>query len=373
MFEPFGRRLLVGVTPFSEPNALMVAAVERAGGLGVLDLGRDRGRAVAALADAARWVPRAFGVRAGPGCPVSPGDLPASVDTVVLGAGSPWTVDEAAGADDGVRLVMVEVCTLDEARAALAGGAGGLIVRGAEGGGRVGELTTFVLLQTLLAELPAGTLVWAAGGIGLHTAAAAVAGGACGVVLDSQLALVREAGLPRETAAAIVAMDGSETVVVGGHRVFTRPDLPQTGVGGDVALRLGTDLRTDLVPVGQDGALARPLAERHVTAGGVVQAVRQSIREHLTSGGGLRHPVVQGPMTRVSDRAAFALAVAEAGGLPFLALALMRGDDVRPPAQRDGRASGRPAVGRGHPRLRPARAPGGPTGGRARGPARRSR
>src|SRR5262249_27381579 len=33
---------------------------------------------------------------------------------------------------------------------------------------------------------------------------------------------------------------------------------------------------------------------------------------------------VQGPMTRVSDTAAFAASVAEAGGLPFLALALLR-------------------------------------------------
>lgn len=34
-------------------------------------------------------------------------------------------------------------------------------------------------------------------------------------------------------------------------------------------------------------------------------------------------------MTRVSDRAAFAAQVAEAGGLPFLALALMEGADVQ--------------------------------------------
>ncbi|MCW2959124.1 MAG: acyltransferase protein, partial [Solirubrobacterales bacterium] len=36
----------------------------------------------------------------------------------------------------------------------------------------------------------------------------------------------------------------------------------------------------------------------------------------------------QGPMTRVSDRAEFAAAVADGGGLPFLALALMRGAEV---------------------------------------------
>ncbi|MEA2900796.1 MAG: hypothetical protein QOH36_683 [Actinomycetota bacterium] len=322
-----GRGLVVAVTPFGQPNATLAAAVERAGGLGVLDLGRDRTLALAALSDTARWVPASFGVRVGPCCPLVPTDLPMEVDTVVLGSGSPWTA-----ADVGGRTVLVEVCSADEARAALDAGADGIIARGAEAGGRVGELTTFVLLQTLLAQLPADVPVWAAGGIGLHTAAAAVAGGACGVVLDAQLSLVREAGLPRETAAAIAAMDGSETVVVGGHRVFTRPDLTVEATG-DVALRLGPDLRTQLLPVGQDGALARPLADRFVTAGGVVQAVTESIRSHITSavtdGGGLRHRVVQGPMTRVSDRAAFARAVAEGGGVPFLALALMTGDEVR--------------------------------------------
>ena len=78
VLEPFGRSLVVGVTPLGAPNAPLVAAVERAGGLGVLDLGRDRQRAVAALADTARWAPASFGVRVGPGCPLTPADLPVS-------------------------------------------------------------------------------------------------------------------------------------------------------------------------------------------------------------------------------------------------------------------------------------------------------
>ncbi|HLH29460.1 MAG TPA: hypothetical protein VKW77_11110, partial [Acidimicrobiales bacterium] len=103
------------------------------------------------------------------------------------------------------------------------------------------------------------------------------------------------------------------------------------------------------MPAGQDAALARPLAERYRTVGGVIQAVRVSIDDHLAAaletlplapGGGIGRrpeaasqpgfafPVAQGPMTRVSDRAAFAAAVAEAGALPFLALALMSGDEV---------------------------------------------
>ena len=53
-------------------------------------------------------------------------------------------------------------------------------------------MSTFVLLQRLLAGDGPGVPVWACGGIGPHTAAAAVAGGAAGVVLDVQLALLEE-------------------------------------------------------------------------------------------------------------------------------------------------------------------------------------
>ena len=75
------------------------------------------------------------------------------------------------------RRVIVQVTSLDEARAALAAGADALIAKGNESGGRVDDETTFVLLQRLVAELP-GVDVWAQGGIGLHTAASCLAGGA---------------------------------------------------------------------------------------------------------------------------------------------------------------------------------------------------
>ncbi len=74
-----------------------------------------------------------------------------------------------------------------------------------------GELSTFVLLQALLADDTLGVPVWAAGGIGPHTAAAAVAGGAAGVVVDTQLALLPEAELPSALTTAVTGLDGSET------------------------------------------------------------------------------------------------------------------------------------------------------------------
>ncbi|MFN2494667.1 MAG: SDR family oxidoreductase [Pseudonocardiaceae bacterium] len=319
------RELVLGITPFEEPNAHLAVALARAGAVGVLDLGRDAGRARAALADVCHWWPGRFGVRVPAQCPLSPADLPEQVDVVVHGAGSQWP--SAPG-----RRAFIEVISVAQARAAVQAGAHGLIAKGAEAGGRVGATTTFMLLQQLLADPQIGVPIWAAGGIGPHTAAAAVAGGAAGVVLDTQLALVTEADLPADVAAAIRVMDGAETAVIGGHRLYTRPDLP--AVDPDtVAARLGArELRA--LPVGQDGALAAPLARRYVTAGGVVTAIRAAVIDQLRSAQqhtaqGVRPLVVQGPMTRVSDQAGFAAAVAEAGGLPFLALALGSGEQAR--------------------------------------------
>ncbi|MDQ4020925.1 MAG: SDR family oxidoreductase [Actinomycetota bacterium] len=322
------RELVLGITPFEEPNAHLAAALARAGAVGVLDLGRNAGRARAALADVCQWWPGRFGIRVPVQCPLSPADIPEQVDAVVHGAGSQWP--SAPG-----RRTFIEVVSVAQAHAAVQARAYGLIAKGSEAGGRVGATTTFMLLQQLLADPQIDIPIWAAGGIGPHTAAAAVAGGAAGVVLDTQLALVAEADLPAEVAAAIRAMDGTETAIIGGHRLYTRPDLPTVNPD-TVAARLGAR-ELSALPVGQDGPLAAPLARRYVTAGGVVTAVRAAVTDqlrtaqrHTTQGGCTLRPLVaQGPMTRVSDQAGFAAAVAEAGGLPFLALALSSGEQTR--------------------------------------------
>jgi acyl transferase domain-containing protein/NAD(P)H-dependent flavin oxidoreductase YrpB (nitropropane dioxygenase family) len=337
--EAVGETVL-GVSPFEHPDAGLVAALCHAGALGILDLGRDALLAGAALEALSKRAQRGFGVRIPEGVSIEPRSLPAAVRCVVLPAG----VDAVPFRP---RRVLVQVTSLEEAREAVAVGADGLIAKGCESGGRVGEESSFVLLQRLAGavSLP----IWVQGGVGLHTAAACIAGGAAGVVLDSQLALLRESALPDAVKSAIAAMDGSETVVVGGHRLFTRPDLPVASLGAaspaEVSGRLGgTDLKRFLLPAGQDAAFARPLAQRFRGVAGLVRALREAIPAHLREARDLevlgpdsalarshktRYPIVQGPMTRVSDRAAFAGAVAHAGGLPFLALALMRQEEVR--------------------------------------------
>ncbi|GFH38351.1 type I polyketide synthase [Streptomyces pacificus] len=330
--------LVIGITPFGEPDARLATAVSRAGGLGVLDLGRGDRRARDALAAVRRWAPGRYGVRIGPRCRIDPAELltghgsPGGPDTVVLAPGSSWGL--SAVPPDAPLRVLVEVTGLETARRAVDSGADGLIARGSECGGPVGELSTFVLLQQLLSADGPGVPVWACGGIAPRTAAAAVVGGAAGVVLDTQLALLAESQLPEEVAAPLRTADGSQTVVSGGRRALRR-----RGPAGWSAADGDASAEPPGLPAGQDAGLAVLFAERWGDAGGAVRAVAGAVRDAVTGGAGTaaralrpdspmsralgtRLPVAQGPMTRVSDGAAFAAAVADDGALPFVALAL---------------------------------------------------
>lgn len=349
------RDLVLAISPLAVPDPRLALAADRAGGTGILDLGRGGRAARRALDFAAQWPTNGLGVRAGCGCDLDPAELeriaPGRISLVVLGARSPWRPDDPRLA--GYR-VLCEVTGREEARAAATAGAHGLIARGGEAGGAVGDLSTFILLQQLAADDALGLPIWAAGGIGEHTAAAAVLGGAAGVVLDVQLALLPEAELPEHISGALRGMDGSETAVVGGHRVLRPRGVPGVpGAAGDemesdlgpdrVADLLGTDVGS-LAPIGQDGFLAARFSDRYADVGDAVRAVRTAIidavrddaaAEVLDAGSpladsiGTRLPLAQGPMTRVSDQAGFAASVAEDGALPFLALALSDGDQTR--------------------------------------------
>ncbi|HSD81215.1 MAG TPA: beta-ketoacyl synthase N-terminal-like domain-containing protein, partial [Solirubrobacteraceae bacterium] len=364
----------VVLSPPGPPDATLPIAGSRAGALGVLNLEFARDDA-AARAELARL---AASSRGGWGALIDDeallevvlGERPDGLETIVLTARGGERIARLVALVHGAGLAAFAVATdLDQALAAEAAGADAVIAKGHEAGGWIGEEGSFVLLQRLVAAL--SVPVWAHGGIGLHTAAAAYVAGAAGAVLDSQLLLVRESPLAESTRAAVAAMDGSETLVLGaalgmpvrvhGRRGPTRPgDLREAelrlsleeadvdtahaswraAVAEHVSWRDGEHA---VAALGQDAALAADLARRFETVGGVLAALRAAIadacattaRENpLAEGGplarshGTRYPIVQGPMTRVSDRAEFAAAVAEGGGLPFLALALMRAAEV---------------------------------------------
>ncbi len=282
--------LLIAVHPFGVPSARFAAAATRAGALGVLDLTSGNRAAREELDLAESLLETGFGVRV-----AGPAELPLAVHTVLLAAGTALST-----VDFGDRRVLTEVTSRDEAIRAVAAGADGVIARGHEAGGRIGELGTFVFLQQLLADPAIGVPVWAYGGIGVHTAAAAVAGGTAGVMLDTAFALLPETELPSDVTMALEGLDGSETIVDGGIRgLRRRPDLE----------------------VGQDAFLPQRFRDTWGTLPAAIRAVHASIIGGLFASGGAL-PLAQGPMTRVSDQPEFAGAVAAGGALPFLALAL---------------------------------------------------
>jgi acyl transferase domain-containing protein/NAD(P)H-dependent flavin oxidoreductase YrpB (nitropropane dioxygenase family)/NAD(P)-dependent dehydrogenase (short-subunit alcohol dehydrogenase family) len=365
------------LTPAGVPDPSLAIAGSRAGALGVLNLefSDDRDAAIASLE---RLTALGRG-RCGVLLEADAEDLLASIlaqplrglDTVILTRSAPARLEQLVDlihrAGRGVYLVATG---LEQALAGQAAGVDAVISKGNEAGGWVGEETGFVLLQRLLPRL--NVPVWAHGGVGLHTAAACYIAGAAGAVLDSQLLLARESPLTEKVRARISTMDGSETVCPGAafgavFRAYARPDLPvaeelrQLEAGALLAdqapevvrqawrrvIRRRVDWQrpeTSILAVGQDAAIAAGLARRFGSVGGILEGLRQAIRENcsnvleagpLAEGSALaqshrtRYPIVQGPMTRVSDKAEFAAAVAGAGALPFLALALMRAPEVR--------------------------------------------
>ena len=245
----------------------------------------------------------------------------------------------------------------------------GVIACGNETGGFVGDDTTFILLQKLLQR--SAIPVYARGGIGLNAVAGCRAAGARGVVLDDQILLTPESPLPDDWKRHLDGPAGHETAVIGHEtgrpcRVLDRPVFDGVTKLKAVALSLaarpatspedewGEAVATYVAwnapdaaawPVGQGIGLAVTLQRRFHGTEGIVKAfIRESsvgislAQEYhpfakgspLARSHGTDYPVVQGPMTRVSDRPEFALAVAEGGALPLIALSMLSGWQMRP-------------------------------------------
>jgi acyl transferase domain-containing protein/NAD(P)H-dependent flavin oxidoreductase YrpB (nitropropane dioxygenase family)/NAD(P)-dependent dehydrogenase (short-subunit alcohol dehydrogenase family)/acyl carrier protein len=361
---------LLVLTPSGSADPSLAIAASRAGARGVLDLEyTDLSEARAALARLAHFTTR-FGVS----LPVDSAHFEQLGDTrpacvLLTGADSPALAARIAELRAANVEVLREAVSTAEAARAVELGVDGVILKGHEAGGRVGADTAFVLIQKWrqFADRHGLTLpFWVRGGIGPSTAAAAHAAGARGVVLDSQVLLTHESPLSDSARKRLAGLDGSETCVLGArlgeaYRVYARPDsaaaqelareeerlqgaaLPPEDILAAwreaIRSRVSSDPTRGVWLAGQDISAAAPLAAKGVTVAGVVQYVCERAGKQLEAAGRLQHlapnsalaalhgtkyPILQGPMTRVSDTSAFAESVANAGALPFLALALLR-------------------------------------------------
>lgn len=268
------------------------------------------------------------------------------------------------------RRLLLEVTAADQLDHLDRWDADGVVARGHESGGWSSSDSAFLLTQKLMTRTPMP--VYVQGGVGVHAAAACRAAGAAGVVLDDQLWLMPESPLPPSAQDWLTQVNGQEAILVGerlgwGCRVFSRPGLQPVAAlqslvtqieiaplsaaerlqqwQSQAQSQLGWQSPEQTAwPMGQGIGLADALQRQYRTTGRLIQAIHRESLAHLEMAQrkqvlqpdsplalahGTRYPVVQGPMTRVSDSAAFAQSVAQAGGLPMLALALKKGAQVR--------------------------------------------
>ena len=311
--------MVICLSPFELPDPGLVAAACRAGAMGVLDLGADREaglRALRALAGAARQIGVRVTSRHG-----AVGDwieLPAYVTTVI--AGDVACVAPFVGAG---RRVLAQVTCAAEARAAIAAGANGVIAKGCEAGGRVGDET-----DVRAPAAPARRARRAGLGAGRHRRAhrRGVHRGRRRRRRARLAARARCASRrsPAALAAAIAAMDGSETAYRRPPRAARGPicrsalRTPRADVRA-THRRARRPCRARRLPLGQDAAFAqaagarvpddRPARPRPAPRGRRAARARRrrSSRSRPARRSpprtGSRYPIAQGPMTRVSATA----------------------------------------------------------------------
>lgn len=330
---------IIGLTPFEKPDVNLMPKLHQAGIFPVLSLGQELTTAQAALSQLEETALPSYGIYVS-NEKLSTLQLPEKVRFAILPFG--MTVSQHSNLD-----IIYQITSLEEAKQAEQSGAKGIIIKGNEAGGQIGYESTFVLFQRIINEIKS-IPVWVQGGIGLHTASAVKALGATGVVLDSQLALFPESSVPKDIKDLCSKLNGTETKIIADHRVLVRPNSPSLpdDITSDHLKQYFADLdiSKSYIPMGQDISLATDLYEEFRTLKKLAFGLKEAMHGHLKQAKalkvidqnnplaqelGLKYPIAQGPMTRVSDVPGFANAVAEAGALPFVALSLLKGNSAK--------------------------------------------
>ena len=325
---------IICISPFEQPDSDFVMAVTANGGFGVLHLGRDPEVARQMVGVLSERLDGNFGV-----CfaqdHVFPIELTDKVTMVILPA------DAASEHSNDERDNIYQVTSPQQAQILKEKGITRWVAKGTEAGGAVSEMSSFILLQSLLKSTPEAK-VWVQGGVGLHTGPALLTAGACGVILDSQLALFKDLRCSEQRRRTLSGLNGSETILVEGHRILLMKHSKDLKEGQTVEeIRKQNNSDSNVLYAGQDVAFAQDYANRfqslshflETLSRGIHSRARQALSFNALAPGNrfsntyqVSYPIVAGPMTRVSDIPEFIGAIAHAGALPFFALSLMRKD-----------------------------------------------
>jgi acyl transferase domain-containing protein/NAD(P)H-dependent flavin oxidoreductase YrpB (nitropropane dioxygenase family)/NADP-dependent 3-hydroxy acid dehydrogenase YdfG len=332
---------LLILSPLEMPDVSLALETIKAGAFPVLHLGRNCENAKKEIEKLSQKTRESFGV-----CIATDDikniELPSNVTKVLIPYGMKLTVNKSIE-------ILYQVHSQEEAIEAFKQNVSNIVIKGNEGAGRVSDESSFIFFQKIINEsVKYKTNVYIQGGVGVHTAAAFFALGAYGIILDSQVALFPECRIPEYLKNILKKLSGSETTLIDKFRVFHRsnsPELPQNATVNDIIPYLGGfSLSENYIPMGQDITLSVDYVEQYKCLKNLVYAIFESAYGHLVQAKhlniigennelsknlGTKYPIAQGPMARISDIPEFALNVADAGALPFIALSTMKGEEAR--------------------------------------------
>jgi acyl transferase domain-containing protein/NAD(P)H-dependent flavin oxidoreductase YrpB (nitropropane dioxygenase family)/NAD(P)-dependent dehydrogenase (short-subunit alcohol dehydrogenase family)/acyl carrier protein len=241
----------------------------------------------------------------------------------------------------------------------------GFVIRGNEAGGICSSMSNPMLLRRIREKTPLP--IWIYGGIGIQSALAYAIGGADGVVLSDGLLLIPElAGdLKEQDRRALTAGIRTQAVDIGnGLHVRIGESYPELinrikvlcAAHDQARFRNGNETGTCLSDVldvmrkhrvaarcfvGEEAAWAQDFGRRYATVPDLMQELQSAMRNHhallkkkyplsrcsaLAKELKTEFPILQGPMTHVSDCPEFLARVAQIGAVPFAALALSKGE-----------------------------------------------
>jgi malonyl CoA-acyl carrier protein transacylase len=259
-----------------------------------------------------------------------------------------------------------------------------LVLKGCEASGLVGQESIFTLYATVKdrlrqKEAAPGLVIW--GGVAAPEAAAAfLTTGAKGIVFESLHWLTDLARMGEAPRQGLAKLRPDHTQLLGldldaPHRVFNKgnslavkrlQELAASGLKGSARERARAFAREvaqaakapqesrfhreELIPLGVEAAFAQDFAARYGTGTRkAMEGFLADIAGHCARAGekaellghspvaremGTRYPLIQGAMSWITDVPEFALSVAEAGGLPTVALGLMDQDVLNRKLQR---------------------------------------
>jgi acyl transferase domain-containing protein/NAD(P)H-dependent flavin oxidoreductase YrpB (nitropropane dioxygenase family)/NAD(P)-dependent dehydrogenase (short-subunit alcohol dehydrogenase family) len=327
-------------SPFEIPDVRLALKTIEAGAFPVLHLNHSKKASDNALKELSKKTDRPFGVYISPESEDL--ELPQNVTKVILPSIRRFAVAK------GVEL-LYQACSAEEVSTLIGNGVSSIIIKGNEGAGKVAGESSFILFQKVIGLCKKNHVkLYVQGGAGVHTSAAFFALGAQGVVLDSQVAVFPECSAPSELKQVCRKLNGNETVVIDGFRVLRRtnsPKLPDTPKIDDLYPFLGGyDLSANYIPMGQDITLSTDYLAQYKNLKNLVFAIHEAAYGHLRQAKsapvisensefandlGIKYPIIQGPMARISDTPQFINDIAGQGAMPFLALSLMRGESCR--------------------------------------------